>query len=191
MVNYYKKDTFLAGSLANDIRLLSLDWTLPIIFTLSVSMALFRYSKSLVFQARGGPIVEVPSQQVTRTRAGRYVVAVIAKHKSSSRWAWSTIEWGTPLRDAKGIIQVEQNGRWINLSSFKAFESFKKDEPALLKLIADRYADFKRPLFFTAHALRSVRKKFRHRGYLMTSAIFQLNTLKTRTQIINWIGVSR
>lgn len=106
-------------------------------------MATFRYSKFKEFQGRGGPVIENPAEKMTKTRAGRYVVGAIQKHRSSSRWPLSTIVWGTPLRIEKGVVQVQQNGRWLNLSSFKAFEAGKKDEAGLLKELANIYQEYK------------------------------------------------
>ena len=74
------------------------------------------------------------------------MIAAIAKHKSASRWIWSTVVWGTPLRNEKGKIQINQNGLWTNLSSLKSFNDFQGKEEDLIKFIIDRYAAFKRPL---------------------------------------------
>ena len=107
-------------------------------------MKTFRYSKFKTFQGRGGPTVEVPKEQKTRTRSGRYVVGVIAKHRSSSRWAWSTVLWGTPVREEKGVVQIQENGRWINLSSKPGFKGVKESD--ILNSIIEYYQSFKADL---------------------------------------------
>ena len=77
-------------------------------------------------------MIENKKNSETQTRAGRYVVGIIGKHKSAQRWLYSTIEWGAPLREKDGKLQYQQNNIWINLSS----------NPIISK-VASMYADFK------------------------------------------------
>jgi hypothetical protein len=52
------------------------------------------------------------------TDAGEYRIAYVGKHKSARYPAWSSVRWGAPLRKERGVLQVQVDGTWQNLSKF-------------------------------------------------------------------------
>lgn len=46
------------------------------------------------------------------TPAGIYELAA-AEHHVTSNWPKSVVPWGAPIREEKGVIQYQVNGRWI------------------------------------------------------------------------------
>jgi hypothetical protein len=52
------------------------------------------------------------------TESGEYVIVGMWKHVSKSQWAYSRIEWGSPLREQKGVIEVMVSGSWHPLNEY-------------------------------------------------------------------------
>ena len=51
----------------------------------------------------------------------------------------STIEFGTPMRNDKGVLQIQRHGKWADLSSLPAFARFKGHEDQLVKALQEAY----------------------------------------------------
>lgn len=58
------------------------------------------------------------------TRPGEFVIDSVAPHTSSSRWLWSTIEYGTPIEERFGVIHVKKNGKWIKIKEIGSWRNF-------------------------------------------------------------------
>lgn len=77
-----------------------------------------------VFDAEGGPpgVPYAPGKDYTSTRHGRFVIGSVGPHVSSSKWRYSIIPWGAPIRlDAKNYVEVQINGRWVHLHTLKSW----------------------------------------------------------------------
>jgi len=130
---------------------------MPLPLMSPIVMAKYRYSWFKKFDGRGGPVVEIPSEQATQTRAGRYVVGAIMKHRSASRWVWSTVLWGTPLRLENNIVQIKESGTWVPLKSKRGFSTFSNAE--IVQLVTDAYQNYKKdlgPLLTSAEKTRAI-----------------------------------
>jgi hypothetical protein len=73
------------------------------------------------YDAVGGP----PSSGVDQngnsfgpTEPGEYIIVGLWKHTSQSEWKLSKIEWGTPLRENTGSLEVFVKGAWKPLIQF-------------------------------------------------------------------------
>ena len=106
-------------------------------------MAVYNYSRVMSFEALGGPVVNQPREHASPTREGRFLIGSIGKHKSTARWAMSTIEWGAPMRNEKGIMQVKQGGKWVNITSLPGFRQYQGQETLFAKWIQEKYSKYK------------------------------------------------
>jgi hypothetical protein len=80
------------------------------------------------YEAVGGPAIPVMGWdgfEAGPTDEGTYVVAYCAKHRSSRYRNYSSIPWGTPLRENNGSLEVFINKRWQSLA---IFSDLSKDE---------------------------------------------------------------
>jgi len=118
-------------------------------------MYVYQQLPNSVWSAAGGPSIGSPSDKITPTRAGRFIIASIAQHTSESRWRYSTIPWGTPMRlNKQNFIELQVGGHWRLLSTFPGWGSYGKDplkgfmelHDYYLSLLADVNGDFGRPL---------------------------------------------
>lgn len=81
-----------------------------------------------LFEAVGGPAkaYKAPDGYTAGpTDAGQYVVAYCGRHSSRAYAYWSKVRWGSPLREKRGVLQIQANGRWQPL---KAFTTVSKSE---------------------------------------------------------------
>lgn len=86
---------------------------------------------SSLVTAYGGPGVEVPEKQITRTRNGRYVIGSIGPHTSPGRWMYSVVAWGTPIRrNAQRIIEVQYQGKWVLINKLPMWKEQYPNNPA-------------------------------------------------------------
>ncbi len=72
-----------------------------------------------VYDAVGGP--ENPERRddgymAGQTKDGRFVIAKCDKHTSAQRYRnWSSVRWGTPLRENNGVLEVKTGKYWERL----------------------------------------------------------------------------
>ena len=93
-------------------------------------MPTYKFLKKIDFDAVGGPPLQdgVGKYARTLTRSGRFIIVSIGKHISTGKYLYSTIAWGTPLREHNGIVQIKDKGVWKNLSSLEPFKKRKKEK---------------------------------------------------------------
>ena len=93
-------------------------------------MPTYKFLKKIDFDAVGGPPLQNGDGEYARTptRSGRFIIVSIGKHVSTGKYLYSTIAWGTPLREHNGIVQIKNKGIWKNLSSLEPFKKIKKEE---------------------------------------------------------------
>jgi hypothetical protein len=73
------------------------------------------------YDAVGGPAIardDGYGRMKEPTEAGEYVIVGCWKHVSQSQWAYSKIEWGSPLRKQNGIVEVLVSGLWHPLEQY-------------------------------------------------------------------------
>lgn len=115
-------------------------------------MPKFLYTNIYEIEARGGlssdvinAVPRLRNDGYSATRSGRFTILSIAKHISGSRWHWSAIPWGAPLRMDIDAVYVMINNKWRKLSSTHRawLEAYKKDPNPEQRLAAElewRYA---------------------------------------------------
>lgn len=72
-----------------------------------------------IYDAVGGPAKLVKAGDgyyAGPTDAGWYRISHIAKHSSPSYPAWSTVRWGSDIREEAGEVQVMHDGKWQPLA---------------------------------------------------------------------------
>lgn len=99
-------------------------------------MPTYKFLKKIDFDAVGGPPLQIGDGEYARTptRSGRFIIVSTGKHVSTGKYLYSTIAWGTPLREHNGIVQIKDKGVWKNLSSLEPFKKRKKE-----KLLTEKY----------------------------------------------------
>lgn len=116
-------------------------------------MPRYQYTKLLEVDARGGYSQDninadprLSSTAHTPTRAGRFIVKTVEKHVSGSRWLYSIIPWGTPMRLDGDAVRVKMNGIWKKLSDtdkrwLAGYKKMKGKDPEqmLLDYIRDKW----------------------------------------------------
>ncbi|KGN81289.1 hypothetical protein HW49_04265 [Porphyromonadaceae bacterium COT-184 OH4590] len=93
---------------------------------------MYKFFKVAEFDAVGGPQNATMGQDgfmETPTKKGRFVVGYIGKHRSYSRYGFSSeVAWGTPLREHQGKVQIYINKSWIDLSKYtKAYHGYTEE----------------------------------------------------------------
>ena len=80
-------------------------------------MPTYKFLKKIDFDAVGGPPLQIGDGKYARTptRSGRFIIVSTGKHVSTGKYLYSTIAWGTPLREHNGIVQIKDKGVWKNL----------------------------------------------------------------------------
>jgi hypothetical protein len=72
------------------------------------------------FAAEGGPVstgVDANGNRLGPTNKGKYVIARCGKHSNSRLYkTWSTLPWGTPLREHNGDVEYKSDGSWKSLT---------------------------------------------------------------------------
>jgi hypothetical protein len=74
-----------------------------------------------VFDAVGGPPQSLPGGdgfQMGPTDPGKFTIASCQPHRSRRYPAWSSIPWGTPIKEQNGQILVQVERRWEPLSKY-------------------------------------------------------------------------
>jgi hypothetical protein len=74
-----------------------------------------------VYDAEGGPQIahdDGYGRMKEPTESGEYVIVGSWKHVSTRQWAFSRIEWGSPLREQNGIVEVSVSGIWHPLTQY-------------------------------------------------------------------------
>lgn len=115
-------------------------------------MPKFLYTNIYEIEARGGlspdvinAVPQLKNNGYSATRSGRFTILSIAKHISGSRWNWSAIPWGAPVRMDIDAVYVKLNNKWRKLSSTHPawLANYKKDpnpEQRLLTELEMRYS---------------------------------------------------
>jgi hypothetical protein len=73
------------------------------------------------YDADGGPAspcYDSNGNLKSPTESGEYVIVGTWKHVSKGQWAYSMIEWGSPLREQNGILEVFAGGTWQPLKKY-------------------------------------------------------------------------
>jgi hypothetical protein len=72
------------------------------------------------YDAEGGPRekgTDSAGNKFGPTPSGNFVIAYCHKHHDSTLYpAWSTLAWGTPLRENGGDVEYQENGKWKSLT---------------------------------------------------------------------------
>lgn len=86
---------------------------------------------------------DLKKEGYSSTRPGVFVIESITPHVSSSRWRYSSIEWGTPIREESGIIFIKKRGNWIKIRELASFRDMSDTEiVAKLKYFSKGFTGF-------------------------------------------------
>lgn len=107
--------------------------------------------------AHGGPREANDKTEATPTQTGRFVVASIGQHLSGSRWLFSTIPWGTPIRKNKQFnLEVQLNGRWQLLHELPAWrEKYAAFPAGATQVFVQEYIRLLKSLQVTKYGLKT------------------------------------
>src|SRR5262245_48162382 len=75
------------------------------------------------YEAKGGPRKKGTGADgfpMGPTESGAYRVLRWGKHKSQRYPAWSSVRWGTPLKNDAGTLKVFVEGSWRNQSDYSS-----------------------------------------------------------------------
>lgn len=87
----------------------------------SVTITVKSLATVAVYDAHGGPATprdDGYGSMKSPTEAGEYIIVGLWKHVSTGQWPYSMIEWGSPLRESNGIIEVMISGKWEPLKKY-------------------------------------------------------------------------
>jgi hypothetical protein len=114
-------------------------------------MPKFIYTNIYEIEARGGlsaeNIAKDPNLRgggYSPTRSGRFTILSIGKHVSSTRWMWSSVPWGAPVRMDIDAVYVQINNKWRKLSTthrdwLAPYKGMPNPEKELKKMLEKEY----------------------------------------------------